>query len=156
MNNQSDQHTQEKLKEEFKEQAISSLQKLYLFKGLNRKTCCIFLDRFKLIKYKDKAVIFSEGDNCDYFLVIIAGKLDVVKVDIGCVNQLKQGNICGEFGILLNQKRSASAISNGNTILLKIYIKDINNMMESHPKTIAIMMKNLAGSLAKQVIELTH
>ncbi len=141
--------------EQFKDQAVAGLQKIYLFKGLNKVSCRSILDATSLVKYKDKEVIFSEGDNCEYFLVVVVGKVDIVIAGKGCVNQLSQGAVCGEFGILLNTKRSASAIAKGGTVLLKIRKSDLRKMLDDQPRTVAVIMQNLAGTLAKQVIDLT-
>lgn len=142
---------------QFKDQAVAALQKIHLFNGLNKEECHLILDVSKLVKYKDKTVIFSEGDTGEYFLVVVLGKIDIVKAGMGCINQLSQGATCGELGILLdNNKRSASAMANGGVVLLKIRKSNLDSLLKSQPHTIAIVMRNLAGSLAQRIVELTQ
>ena len=137
--------------EEFKAEAVKVLQKIYLFRGLDESECRIILDVCKLIRYRDRKLIFSEGDFCNYFLVVVSGQIDILTSKKGCISALLQGEVLGEMGVLLNHTRSASAMSMGDSVLLKIRKDDFRGLRKKEPRVMAILMHNVAHSLAERI-----
>ena len=106
------------------------------------------------IHLEEKDVIFKEGDSGSSLFVIISGKVDIIKNNQIIAN-LEQGNCIGEMSLLDQEPRSADAVSNGESILLKIDQDGFFELMASNSEIIKQIMKMLTKRLRQTNKKLT-
>mgnify|MGYP005747426913 FL=1 len=106
------------------------------------------------IHLEEKDIIFKEGDSGSSLFVIISGKVDVIKNNQIIAN-LEQGNCIGEMSLLDQDPRSADAISNGESTLLKIDQDGFFELMASNSEIIKQIMKMLTRRLRQTNKKLT-
>ena len=99
-----------------KNEVISVLRSVQLLRALPQKTLEKLADLLKEVEFNDKDMIFAEGDPGDAFFIVKQGCVDIMK-DIVNIRSIGENNYFGERSILLNENRTASAISRGRTIL---------------------------------------
>jgi len=83
--------------------------------------------------YSDQQVVFQQGQMGDSAYVVIQGSLAILQ-DGKLINTLPQGSFLGEVALMMNNgKRSATAVAQRNTKLLKI----------GRPEFYSLLSKNL-------------
>ena len=106
------------------------------------------------IQLEEKDIIFREGDSGNSLFVIISGKVDIIKNNQIIAN-LEQGNCIGEMSLLDQEPRSADAISNGETILLKIDQDGFFELMSGSSEIMKQIVKMLTKRLRQTNKKLT-
>lgn len=87
----------------------------------------------KIEDYSDQQVVFQQGQMGDSAYVVIQGSLAILQ-DGKLINTLPQGSFLGEVALMMNNgKRSATAVAQRNTKLLKI----------GRPEFYGLLSKNL-------------
>lgn len=87
----------------------------------------------KIEDYSDQQVVFQQGQVGDSAYVVIQGSLSIVQ-DGKLINTLPQGSFLGEVALMMNNgERSATAVAQRNTKLLKI----------GRPEFYGLLSKNL-------------
>jgi CRP-like cAMP-binding protein len=87
----------------------------------------------KIEDYSDQQVVFQQGQMGDSAYVVIQGSLTIMQ-DGKLINTLPQGSFLGEVALMMNNgKRSATAVAQRNTKLLKI----------GRPEFYGLLAKNL-------------
>ncbi len=107
----------------------------------------------------DGETLFNQGDEGTTAYMIVHGVMDVI-VDGKKVGSMRQGEVFGEMALLLNQKRSATVISNQATELVSISNENleelINSGSEEAKKIIIDLCKELSKRTDYQKIIYTH
>ena len=106
------------------------------------------------IHLEDKHVIFNEGESGDALFVIITGGVEIIK-DNHTIAVLEQGNCIGEMSLLDQEPRSAKAITNGETILLKIEQRGFFELMAGNSEIMKQIVKLLTRRLRQTNQKLT-
>ena len=139
-----------------KESSIRILSGVSLFTGLTPADYRVALETSEVLRYDDNEVIFSQGDPCDGLYVILAGAVSISTTKDGRINRVKAGGVIGELGLLCHALRTATATSGGaGVILLRVKQTHLNELFKIEPKIYAMIMRNVAETLAQKVIELT-
>ena len=99
-------------------------------------------------------IIFKEGEPGDSLFVIISGKIDIIKNNQTIAN-LEKGNCIGEMSLLDHEPRSADAISNGDTTLLKIDQDGFFELMAGNSEIMKQIVKMLTKRLRQTNKKLT-
>ena len=103
--------------------------------------------------------LFNQGDNGDTAFMIINGAVDVI-VDNKRVGFMKDGEVFGEMALILNQKRSATIVSNQSTELVAISKDNLKELIQSGSNETQKLIHELCEELAKraeyQDIRYTH
>jgi len=88
-------------------------------------------------EYADGTMIFSEHEPGEDLYVIQQGKVNITKI----INNkevllavLQPGDIFGEMALLENKPRSASAIANGDCVLMQINKSNFQTMVSAQPQ----------------------
>ncbi len=97
----------------------------------------------------DGETLFKQGDEGNLAYMIIHGVLDVI-VDGKKVGSMRDGEVFGEMALLLNQKRSATIVSNQSTELVSISKKNLDELVNSGSDKIKEIIINLCKELAKR------
>ena len=97
----------------------------------------------------DGETLFKQGDDGNIAYMIIHGVMDVI-VDGKKVGTMSNGEVFGEMALLLNQKRSATIVSNQPTELVSISKKNLEELMNSGSDKIKKIIIDLCKELAKR------
>lgn len=102
--------------------------------------------------YSDGEYILRTGDPADFLFVIISGQVAVVVgegEDQIEVSRLESSQMVGEMAVILNEKRSASAVAKGETMILKLGRDVFRKVLSAVPEAGMSMMRMLAERLKK-------
>ena len=102
-----------------------------------------------LVLLTNGETLFSQGEDGDKAFMIVSGSLEVL-VDGKRVGWMRDGEVFGELALLLNQKRSATIISNRPTELIEINKQSFDVLINSaSPETKKIIIE-LCKELSKR------
>ena len=97
-------------------------------------------------------IIFREGQEGGSMFVITKGKVKIVR-DYGKSNnvlaKLSQGEFFGEMSVFSEEPRSATAVAEENTVLLRYTAKELEALVENRP-SIATRIIHLLGNRLKE------
>ncbi len=108
----------------------------------------IFSDQDE-ISFKDGDFIFREGEESDFLYYIVSGKVNVYSKGKMVSNLTPDDMFIGEMSFLLSNKRSASVVSKGKCVLIKISKHDFVNLIKENPHYGIFLARLLAQRLAK-------
>jgi CRP/FNR family transcriptional regulator, cyclic AMP receptor protein len=113
----------------------SILKNVYLFDGLSEEDLEKVFDICKPFELKENEKLFSEGDAGDELFIIVSGEIRISKLIGGLGEEalavLKDGNFFGEMSLVDDVPRSADAISNKASSLLRISREDFLQLLMS-------------------------
>ncbi|MBA7599301.1 hypothetical protein ES703_06332 [subsurface metagenome] len=139
------------------ETKTSILKKIYLFQYLDDNELEHILNIASAKIYKEEAVIFNEGEKGDAFYVVLKGSVRISTVVPGVGEEalavLKKGNYFGEMALIDNAPRSASAVANEDTVLLKITDANFRNLLVKDRKLAYKLLWGLVKTFSKRLRE---
>lgn len=71
--------------------------------------------------------LMRHGEMGHDFFVLVRGAVEVRK-DGKALGEVQQGEILGEMGAMLHEKRSADAVTRGDCILFRLHVTALNNL----------------------------
>ena len=99
-------------------------------------------------QYKAGSTIFREGDIESHFYIIESGEVHIVTEDkVGqkiVVAKLRAGDSFGEFALIDNSPRTASALAKTDLSVMKISEQGYQTMMSELPIWASCMLKSFA------------
>lgn len=139
------------------EKKSSILKKIYLFQKLTDEEIERILNIASAKSYKKDETIFKEGAKGDAFYVVLKGSVristEIPNVGEECLAVLKKGSYFGEMALIDNAPRSASAISNQDTILLKITDANFRNILKNDHDIAYKLLWELVQTLSQRLRE---
>lgn len=139
------------------ETKTSILKKIYLFQYLDDNELEHILNIASAKIYKEEAVIFNEGEKGDAFYVVLKGSVRISTVVPGVGEEalavLKKGNYFGEMALIDNAPRSAAAVANEDTVLLKITDANFRNLLVNDRKLAYKLLWGLVKTFSKRLRE---
>lgn len=102
--------------------------------------------------YEDGEFILKTGDPADFLFVIITGQVAVVvgeDEEQMEITRLEPSQMVGEMAVILNEKRTASCVAKGQTMILKLAREVFRKVVVSIPEAGMSMMRMLAERLKK-------
>lgn len=104
-------------------------------------------------KFRDKNVIFQEGDSGEVLFIILSGKVKVLLTGKNgqefILSHLGPGNFFGEMAILESAPRSASVITAEPSEFFLLGRKELKELLTNHPDIAMKILKNLSQRLRK-------
>ncbi len=137
-----------------KERRVEILQKVHLFKGLNRKLLMKLLIDLVEKEYEPGEVIFSEGEIGKALYIILDGSVTIAKKsnkDIAVLAELPAGSYFGELALIDQMPRFASASAQERTTLLIMYKSYFDDLIKGSPAISSRVLLNLVGILSAYV-----
>lgn len=138
--------------ENFKELSL-----LPLFSEIPDETLATIAGMLKEERFAADTLVIKEGDAADFFYILKSGEMEVRKV----INKesgkyktlaiLEDGNVFGEMAILGEEVRAADVVTIKDSILLKLYIKDFLNIINSDQKTGIHLLKAMTAILVSRL-----
>ncbi len=107
------------------------------------------------IQLEPNNIIFKEGDIGKSLYVIISGRVNIIQND-KIITSLGSGHCLGEMALLDQEPRSAGAIANEETILIKIDQEGFYELMTANADIMKQIVKILAQRLRKMNKKLTN
>jgi twitching motility protein PilT len=102
--------------------------------------------------YADGEYILKTGDPADFLFVIISGEVSVVVgegEDLMEITRLERSQMVGEMAVILDEKRTASCVARGETMILKLAREVFRKVLAAIPEAGLSMMRMLAERLKK-------
>ncbi|MBU1107756.1 MAG: PilT/PilU family type 4a pilus ATPase [Candidatus Riflebacteria bacterium] len=102
--------------------------------------------------YTDSEFILKTGDPADFLFVVISGQVAVVvgegeeQIELTC---LERSQMVGEMAVILDEKRTASCVARGDTVILKLAREVFRKVMTAVPEAGMSMLRMLAERLKK-------
>jgi anti-sigma regulatory factor (Ser/Thr protein kinase) len=108
----------------------------------------IFMDHAEM-EFEDGDVIFREGETSDNLYYIVSGTLEIVR-DNKSVSRLTPDDLfLGEMSFLLTNKRSATVISRGKSVLVPVSKHSFVNIIKEQPHYGIFLARLLAHRLER-------
>ncbi|MDY6855395.1 MAG: PilT/PilU family type 4a pilus ATPase [Thermodesulfobacteriota bacterium] len=138
-----------KMENEILDIVVDTMAKTDIMSSLSRTSLVQAAKRAVLQKYNSDETIIFAGEAADAFYIIVRGEAVVVHshqfsrkpVEL---TTLKECSVIGEIGLILNQPRTATVKSVGETLILKLDKKLFNYMVRNISAFGIAISKNLA------------
>lgn len=127
------------------------LQKLPVFVGLTSDEIEHIQKICTPITVTEGQTVFREGDASTCMYVLMFGEVQLHTRKKGIIHTVEPGEVFGEIGFINQQKRTASAIANGTSILLQLDTNAFQRLVKKHPLTSFTIMRNITMSLADHI-----
>lgn len=99
--------------------------------------------------FEEGQFIFREGEESDFLYYIVSGKVHVYTKGKLVSVLTPDDMFLGEMSFLLNNKRSASVVSKGRSVLIRISKNDFVNLIKENPHYGIFLARLLAQRLAR-------
>lgn len=136
---------------------MKTLKNIEMFNTLSDEELTLVQELCHPLSAVDEEELICEDQMGEKIFILISGRIDIVvnnpvkKNEHICLAKLKPYESFGEFSIFGNSPRSASAISQGPSELLKIDSWDLSNLMDEYPVMGMKLMRNLGGILCTRL-----
>jgi CRP-like cAMP-binding protein len=124
------------------------LQQAELFRDVDLTDLTTLTSVMERETYAPQEVIFHWGDEGDTMYVILEGRVRIYTLDSEgqelTIRYYGKADIFGEFALLDNQPRSASALATEATTLLSLRRNDFLDFLIKHPQISLTMMRSLS------------
>lgn len=127
------------------------LQKLPIFVGISSDEIEHIQKICVPVTVTEGQTVFREGDASTCMYVLMFGEIQLRTNKKGHIHTVEPGEVFGEIGFINQQKRTASAIANGTSILLQLDTAAFHRLVETHPLTSFTIMRNITLSLADHI-----
>ncbi len=134
---------------------METLANISLFAGLNDQTLVAIEQMSATRSYPKNSIIINEGDISNSLYLLISGRVKVFLSDEDgrefVVANLSPGDYFGEWGLLDDERRSASVMTTEKCTFKLLHQKDFDHLRSEHPEINSVLMSHLV----KRVRELT-
>jgi CRP/FNR family cyclic AMP-dependent transcriptional regulator len=128
---------------------MRNLQSIPLFKNMTLGELDKISQHTMTRTFPKNTVVINEGDDTDSLYLIDKGSVKVyLSNDNGkevIINTLGAGEYFGELSILTAGKRSASVMTNENSVLTIIHKQSFKSLLLNHPSIAYTLIENLAN-----------
>lgn len=94
-------------------EVLGILRRVQLLRALPMQKLEALASVIRTKHYENKQAIFKQNDEGDAFYIVKEGQVDIFKDTVN-IRTITRGDFFGERSIILNEKRTASVIANGN------------------------------------------
>ena len=109
-----------------------------LFKDFDPAERRQLVEKFKLRQAAPGEMLIKEGAQSDGLYVVLHGSVDVAAQQIDLAH-LREGEIFGEMSLLTRQPATATVVSPGNAILLRLPRDQFQELVVTHPQILALV-----------------
>ncbi len=136
----------------------------FLFEDLTSREINLLMNTIHVRKYRPGEYIFRQGEAGVGMYILSEGNVDIVveedrqdeKESDAFVTRLKPGDFFGELALVEQKsRRSASAISCGESTLIGFFKPDLNDLTERSPSTGVKIINKLSEVLGRRLRETT-
>jgi hypothetical protein len=110
---------------------LSHLKKIHIFKNLSEIRLIEICKRMKKMKYKDNDLVFEDGSIGDCLCLLYKGKVQAFKGE-KFLREIEEGSCFGEVSLILNEPRSATIKSIGNSSIFVLSKEDFFDLIDKN------------------------
>jgi hypothetical protein len=117
-------------------QAIASLSKMAIFKGLDRSEIEAIAAHFEIVQLNQGERLFTQNDWGEHFYIIQSGRIQVSRIRNGVEQKFttySNGDYIGEESLLSGKERTVSAEAVADSRLLRMSSVDFKWMLRQFP-----------------------
>lgn len=122
----------------FVEEIQEILKTQSLFEGFSGNECALLCDYMECYGAPSRSMVLREGEHGDFLIVILTGRIEVVKNcalgDDRVVAQVGPGGFLGEMALFDDQPRFASCITVEPTDFAVLTRDALNDILIDHPR----------------------
>lgn len=132
-----------------------NMRKLELFTTLSDDEIDILVKHARIRSLDKDQVLFHEGDNGDFFAIVIEGSIDIKKHTEHrtpvTITTLRRGATLGEMALIDHETRSASAIAAEPSTFFVLSKQGFETLIEQSPQCGIKVMRKIATILCKTI-----
>lgn len=125
---------------------ILFLRKVKLFESLSPEVLRIISELMSEISFKEKDIIFKQGDIADYVYFIVSGEVTFIK-NGAFLKEEKAYGMFGEVSSIDNSPRRATVCAKTDVVLLSMRKEDFDQLLEDIPLLNKIIILQLISYL---------
>ena len=132
------------------EDDISILKMIDLFSDFNFEHLRLLAFGGQKLSFDDGYEIFYEGQNTDGGYAILSGRVDLIShrgTKQVLLQSLGQGSLLGEAALIVQNKRSGTAVTQGHTTVLKIPRTVVLRVLSEYPNLAVSIHRKLSASM---------
>ncbi len=141
------------------EELQSILKSCYIFQDLSRKELSFVKELIHVRHYKNGEAVFKQGEIGVGMYIIGRGTVDIMVEDALIdsdepthVTRLSGGDFLGELSLVEeNSRRSATALSVGDSMMIGFFRPDLEEIIERNPSTGAKICFRLSQVLGRRL-----
>ncbi|MEW5951802.1 MAG: mechanosensitive ion channel [Elusimicrobia bacterium] len=130
---------------------VSALKSVDIFKPLNEEELKSLASSLEISPFHKGEIIMNQGESADSFYIICSGQVDIIlssssnSFENKVIKTLGSGDFFGEMGLLTGEPRTATAVSNDETLCYRISKKGFSSIISSRPQIAESVAEILAG-----------
>ncbi|MCP3891983.1 MAG: cyclic nucleotide-binding domain-containing protein [Desulfobulbaceae bacterium] len=132
-----------------------NIRQLELFTNLLDDEIDILVKHAKIHSLDEGEVLFYEGDDGDFFAIVIEGRIEISKHSGSetpvAIASLTTGATLGEMAIIDYETRSASAIASEPSTLFILSRQSFNKLVEEYPQCGVKLIRKIATILCTTI-----
>ncbi len=134
-----------------------NVRQLKLFSSLSDDEIDILVRHSKIRSLDEDEVLFHQGDDGDFFAIIIDGRIEITKHTEKetpvALASLTSGDTLGEMALIDQETRSASAIAIEPSSVFVLSRKSFNLLVDQYPRCGTKLLRKIAIILCNHIRE---
>ena len=115
-----------------------------------------YIDGYKL---REGSVLFQEGDQDPYLVIIVSGFIDIIKQDSNQTPQLvatlREGKVFGEMSLLDGEPRSATAVAKDEVTIFVLTQERYESLQKMEPAVALRITLKMAKAISQKLRQTT-
>ena len=115
-----------------------------------------YIDGYQL---REGSVLFQEGDQDPYLVIIVNGSIDIIKQDSNQMPQLvatlREGKVFGEMSLLDGEPRSATAIAKDEVTIFVLTQERYESLQKMEPAVALRITLKMAKAISQKLRQTT-
>ena len=115
-----------------------------------------YIDGYQL---REGSVLFQEGDQDPYLVIIVNGLIDIIKQDSNQMPQLvatlKEGKVFGEMSLLDGEPRSATAVAKDEVTIFVLTKERYESLQKMEPAVALRITLKMAKAISQKLRQTT-
>ena len=132
-----------------------NIQQLELFTNLSDDEIDILVKHAKIRSLDEDEALFHEGDNGDFFAIVIEGRIEITKHTENdtpvAIASLTNGATLGEMALIDHETRSASAIAIEPSTVFVLSRQSFDKLVEQSPRCGVKLIQKIATILCSNI-----
>lgn len=132
-----------------------NIQQLELFTDLSDDEINILVRHAKIRSLVEDEALFHEGDNGDFFVIVIEGRIEITKhTENGTpvsIASLAKGATLGEMALIDHETRSASAAATEPSTVFVLSRQSFDSLIEQYPRCGVKLIRKIATILCYNI-----
>ncbi|QEP42170.1 cyclic nucleotide-binding domain-containing protein [Ectothiorhodospiraceae bacterium BW-2] len=133
-------------------QIISILRRIPLFEGLSDREYVILTDFCHVTAVNEGNYLFHEGEFGYELYVLLAGEMSIYNKARGKLGSMKPGDVLGEMAVVRKSSRSADAVAERDSLLLRIKRIELDQLVGKAPRISYIIVLNIARLVSERLL----